>query len=248
MIFVGALLVGLCAGFLDSIAGGGGLISLPALLAFGLPPQLALGTNKLQSCFGSLTASVHFFRERLIKRKLLFPGVLLTVLGAFLGTQLISSFSNDWLGKFIPILLVGVALYSLWNRKLGLLESQERSSAKIIICVLGFALGFYDGFFGPGTGNFWCMGLILFVGLNFRSATAQTKVMNFASNLVALLVFWGHDMVSVPLGVIMGFGQLIGASIGARIVIKKNVQLIRIFFIVVVLILAIRLFWQNYFG
>jgi uncharacterized protein len=239
-------LTGLVAGFVDSIAGGGGLITLPVLLNIGMPPQVALGTNKLQATFGSGSATWHYGRAGLIDFKACRLGVLFTLGGATLGTLLVSRLPPDLLGQTIPWLLLAIALYLLFRPTIGEADLQPRMPSTWFHLIFGLAIGFYDGFFGPGTGTFWAMAYILALGFNMTRATAHTKVMNLTSNVASLGVFLIGGHVHFGAGLCMGLGQLLGARLGSRVVIRKGTKLIRPIFIGVVVAITIRLLWRNF--
>jgi uncharacterized membrane protein YfcA len=239
------LLTGLVAGFVDSIAGGGGLITLPVLLNIGMPPQLALGTNKLQATFGSGSATWHYGRAGLIHFKDCRIGILCTLIGALIGTVLVRRLPSDLLRQMIPWLLVAIALYVIFQPKLGEKDLRPRLEAGIFHLIFGLGIGFYDGFFGPGTGTFWAVAYMLVLGFNMTKATAHTKVMNLTSNLVSLAVFLPGGHVHFGAGLCMGAGQLIGARLGSKVVIRRGTKFIRPVFITVVLAVTARLLWQN---
>jgi hypothetical protein len=241
-------LTGLAAGFVDSIAGGGGLITIPVLLNLGLTPQLALGTNKLQAVFGSGSAAWHYGRAGLIEFKDCWTGVVCTLVGATVGTRLVSRLSPEFLQQTIPWLLVAIALYFILQPKLGDTERRPRLNAHGFHVLFGLAIGFYDGFFGPGTGTFWAMAYLLGLGFHLTRATAHTKVMNFASNAASLAVFLHSGHCHFGAGLCMGLGQLVGAALGARVVIRRGTRFIRPIFIAVVLAITARLLWRNFVG
>jgi len=237
---------GLVAGFVDSIAGGGGLITLPVLLNLGIDPKLALGTNKLQATFGSGSAAVHFVRAGTVELRECKRGFVVTFIGAALGTVLVQQLPRDFLVHAIPILLVLVAIYVLLKPDLGVIDAPPRLARPWFDVGFGLLLGFYDGFFGPGTGTFWAMAFVLGLGFNLTRATGSTKVMNFASNLSSLLFFLpGRNVLLVP-GLTMGLGQLLGARIGSHLVVAKGVKFIRPIFIAMVLAVTARLLYDNY--
>jgi hypothetical protein len=241
-------LTGLAAGFVDSIAGGGGLITIPVLLNVGLAPQLALGTNKLQAVFGSGSAAWHYGRAGLIEFKDCWTGVVCTLVGATVGTRLVSRLSPEFLKQTIPWLLVAIALYFILQPKLGDTERRPRLNAHGFHVLCGLGIGFYDGFFGPGTGTFWAMAYLLGLGFNLTRATAHTKLMNFASNAASLAVFLYGGHCHFGAGLCMGLGQLVGASLGSQTVIRRGARFIRPIFIAVVLAVTARLLWRNFVG
>ena len=237
---------GLVAGFVDSIAGGGGLITLPVLLNLGIDPKLALGTNKLQATFGSGSATVHFAHAGTVALRECKRGFAITFISAALGTVLVQQLPRDVLTHVIPVLLVLVAIYVLLKPDLGATDAPPRMSRRWFDVGFGLLLGFYDGFFGPGTGTFWAMAFVLGLGFNLTRATGSTKVMNFASNLGSLLFFLpGRNVLVLP-GLTMGLGQLLGARIGSQLVVTKGAKFIRPIFIAVVLAITARLFYDDY--
>ncbi len=237
---------GLVAGLIDSMAGGGGLITIPVLIGIGMPPQIALGTNKLQGTFGSGRAMLHFARAGTVNLRDCVTGVVWTALGAALGSLAVKTLDPVFLRQAIPLLLIAISLTLLFSPKLGMADVHERMGKNPFFLLFGLAIGFYDGFFGPATGTFWAMAFVLFLGFNLTRATAYTKVMNFTSNLVALVFFLAYGFVSFPEGIIMGLGQFAGARIGTRLVISRGSRFIRPLFIAVVIIVSIKLFWQNF--
>lgn len=237
---------GLTAGFVDSIAGGGGLITIPVLLSFGVAPSFALGTNKLQACFGSGSASWHYARAKAVDPNDCVGGFLYALVGAALGSLAVQNLDPALLRKAIPCLLLAVTLYFLGKPALGDTERPPRMRRGWFDLAFGLGLGFYDGFFGPGTGTFWAMAFVLGLGFNLTRATAHTKVMNFASNLSSLGFFLLAGKVLFAAGVVMGAGQWLGAWIGSKLVIRRGAGLIRPVFISVVLLLILKLLYQAF--
>jgi uncharacterized protein len=244
--YIFIFLGGAGAGFIDSIAGGGGLITIPVLLSVGLPPHLALGTNKLQSPFGTLTASLLYGRSGLFDFKKIWPGVVFTFLGAMTGTILIQLISADFLKKAIPILLVGIFTYTLLKKDLGAREEKSRLPHLPFLVLFGLSLGFYDGFFGPGTGSFWTIAFVSLMGMNLKGATGAAKPMNFTSNLTALLFFMLGGNVVYSVGLIMAVGQVLGTLVGARLVIKHPPRFVRYAMLIIVGLTILNTFRQFY--
>jgi len=237
---------GFIAGFVDSIAGGGGLIALPALISAGFPPHLALGTNKLQSTCGTFVATLNYNRKQLVAFRETIQGIMFTALGAGIGTLTIQVIAADFLERIIPFMMLAVFLYLLFSRELGMKDRRATISANSFYTAFGLLLGFYDGFFGPGTGSFWMLVFVMFLGVNLTKATAHTKVMNLTSNLVALLFFvLGHNVV-YKAGIIMGVGQVLGAFAGSNLVVLKGVKFVRIFFLSVIGLTIIKLMVSVY--
>ncbi len=234
------------AGLIDSIAGGGGLITVPVLLGIGLPPQVALGTNKLQASFGSGSAMLHFVRAGTVKLSDCWSGILWTAVGAALGVWAVQLLDASLLKLLIPWLLAAIAIYTLLSPRLGAEDSHARLKGGTFYLLFGLSIGFYDGFFGPGTGSFWTMALMMLLGYSMMRATATTKVMNFTSNFVALIFFLSVGQVRFIEGFIMGAGQFMGARVGSKLVITRGTSFIRPVFITMVLALVGRLIYQNF--
>jgi uncharacterized membrane protein YfcA len=234
------------AGLIDAIAGGGGLITVPALMAIGLPPQIALGTNKLQASFGSASAMLHFVRSGTVRLRECIPGILWTAAGAAAGVVAIQHLDPAILRYTVPWMLAGIALFTLFSPNLGSDDIAARLSPKLFYPLFGLSIGFYDGFFGPGTGSFWAMGFVLLSGFSLVKATAHTKVMNFTSNVVALVIFLQAGQVHLLEGLLMGAAQFMGARIGAKLVILRGARFIRPVFITIVLLITAKLLYQNF--
>jgi len=239
---------GFVSGLIDSIAGGGGLIALPALLFAGLPPQAALGTNKLQGSFGTLTAAWNYIQKGDANLQQAIPGILSTLIGATAGTWLVQSLDPAFIEPLIPFLLSVVFIYTLFSGHLGKEDKAPKLSKNFFYMLFGLFLGFYDGFFGPGTGSFWTVAFMVFAGFNMTKATGFTKIMNFTSNIVALFWFILGGNVVYSVGLTMAAGQVIGARIGSNLAIRKGTGFIRPIFLMVVLFTIIRLAYINYIG
>jgi uncharacterized protein len=229
------------AGFVDSIAGGGGLITVPLLLSAGLSPAQALGTNKLQASFGSGSATWHFGQAGFIRWREVRLGVIVTFLSAMFGAFVVQQLSPVLLSRLIPVLLIAIAIYTLLQPGFGLEPRPARLAPSVFAGTFGMLIGFYDGFFGPGTGTFWAMACVALLGLELIRATAYTKAMNFASNAGALLVFLAGRQVDFGPGLVMGVGQWMGAKVGSRMVMRKGVRFIRPIFVTVCLALTLKL-------
>jgi len=237
----------LAAGFVDAIAGGGGLITLPALLSLGLDPRLALGTNKLQGTFGSASATWHYAEAGTMSLRDCLRGFCLTLVASVAGAWAALELDPALLRKIIPVMLAGIAVLVWFKPKLGECDLHPRMSRGLFDVTAGLALGFYDGFFGPGTGTFWAIAFVLGLGFNLTKATGYTKVMNFASNIGSLGFFICAGQVLWVAGLTMGVGQLIGARIGARMVVSRGTGFIRPVFLTVVLIITAKLIYDAYF-
>ncbi len=240
------LLCGLAAGFIDAIAGGGGLITIPALLWAGLPVQTALGTNKMQACCGTALAVRNYSRAGLIHWRDVRTGVLVTMVFAALGAWTVGRVDPAFLKRVIPWLLIAIAVYTVLSPRMGAVKSKARLTPVTFALLGGAALGFYDGFFGPGTGSFWTLACVLLAGLDLRHATAFTKVMNLTSNLASLAVFLAAGSVVFHIAAVMIAGQLAGAHLGSHMVIRNGPSIIRPVLLVTVLMLAGKLIWEQF--
>ena len=247
-------LTGTAAGFVDSIAGGGGLITLPILLTVGLPPQIALGTNKFQASFGSFTAAFYYVQRGLASLKNVKLGIVCTLIGAAIGTYSVQRVSGKILADVIPFMLLAVLVYVVTVPNAGMRKRTFRQTAiasnnglrqHIFYGIAGLTLGFYDGFFGPGVGSFWAIAFVGAMRFDFAKATGYTKVMNFTSNAVSLLVFLTGGFIWFATGISMAVGQIVGAKLGSRMVIRKGVQIIRPFYIAVVAFTIAKLLYDR---
>lgn len=236
---------GFVSGFVDSIAGGGGLISVPVLMATGMSPQVVLGTNKLQSSFGALSSAYNYTRKGVVDIRECVPGIIFTIIGASLGTITVQLLSPDFIRQLVPFLLIPVFVYTVFSGGLGT-ASDAKMPHNLFFFIAGLSIGFYDGFFGPGTGSFWAAGLVFFLGMELTHATGTTKVMNLTSNVVALILFIIGGNVNYQVGFVMAVGCVIGARVGSSMAMKKGARFIRPVFVTIVLITIIRLFYQNY--
>lgn len=227
----------LFAGTVDAIGGGGGLITLPALLATGLPPHLALGTNKGQSAFGSFAAMVRFARAGLVDRRraqLTFP---LGMAGSFAGAALVLWVRPEVLRPLVLALLVGAAAYLLlWRprRRAGPPSARFERGRSLVTAAVALGIGAYDGFFGPGTGTFLILAFIALLGEAPQRASASAKVVNFASNLAALALFAWRGTVLWWLALPMAAGQLVGGWLGAHLAVRGGDKVVRRVVLVVV--------------
>jgi uncharacterized protein len=240
-------LTGLTAGFVDSIAGGGGLITLPVLLNFCPDPKMALGTNKLQSTFGTTSSAFHFARAGALSFSDCRRACLLAFLGALAGTFLVQQFDPRLLKKIVPLALFAVAIFVWLKPQLGEKDIHPRISRKKFDFIFAFGIGFYDGFLGPGTGTFLALAFMLGLGFNLTKATVNTKALNCASNLASLILFLIVRKVWFVAGLVMGAGQWLGARAGSRMVIARGTKFIRPVFLTVVVLLTFKMIYDNYF-
>ena len=245
-LLVGLCAVGACAGLVDAIAGGGGLLTLPALLWAGLPPVDALATNKAQGVFGSFTASVHFVRREVVDLRRMVFAILCTFVGGACGAAAVQRLDAQLLEPLVPLLLIGFALYFWLAPGVGTVDGARRVRDSTFAVLIGTGVGFYDGFFGPGTGTFFAAAFVLLLGHNLIRATAGTKVLNFTSNFASLLVFAAAGKVLWPVGIAMGVAQIAGAWIGARLVTRFGSSLVRPLLVSVSMVISISLLLRHW--
>lgn len=238
------VMVGLAAGFIDAIVGGGGMLTVPTLLSLGLPPHLTLGTNKLSASFASGTAAYTYFKKQLFTPYFWRQSFYSTLVGALTGTIFINFIDTQWLEKLLPLIILAVALYSLFNRMADIDNYQlpeNNLALRIKQTLQGFLLGFYDGTSGPGTGAFWVISTMRLYRLNILLASGIAKSMNFTSNFSSLLIFIYFGQVNWLIGLTMGSCLMLGAYIGAHSAIHFGAKFIRPIFIAIVVIMAINL-------
>ncbi len=240
------LLTGFAAGLIDAIAGGGGMIALPVLLACGLNPVEALATNKLQGSFGTLTAARYFVRKRLVDLRQMRIPIICTFIGAATGTVLIQLMDAGFLATLMPVLLIAIALFFMFSPTISDEDKQQRLKPSLFGLVIGSSVGFYDGFFGPGTGTFFTLAYVTLAGYGMAKATAHTKVLNFTSNIASLLFFAFGGHIIWFAGLIMAAGQVMGGQLGARLVISKGTRLIRPLIVTMTLLLSAKLLYEQF--
>ncbi len=238
-------IIGTAGGFVDSIAGGGGLISLPALLAMGLTPLQTLATNKAQAVFGSFTATVTYARKGHVMPGNMKLAIVLTFVGSAAGTMAAQVIHSDILIQVIPFLLIAAALYFMFGPRTGDVERHNILSPTTFYLIFGPALGFYDGFFGPGAGSLWAVMFVMLMGFSTLKATAHTKVVNFTSNFASLLFFAAAGHVVWVYALIMAAGQLVGARLGALMAITHGTGLIRPLLVVVSMVMTAKIIYGD---
>jgi uncharacterized membrane protein YfcA len=238
------ILAAFCAGFIDSIAGGGGLISVPALLLAGASPVEALATNKLQGTFGAGTAMLAYARAGHVRPVgQLWMAAISAVCGG-LGALVAHLIPAEVLRAVMPAVLIGVAAFDALKPGLSDDASAERMKPAAFAVTIVPAIAAYDGFFGPGTGSFFMMGFVLLAGFGVLKATAHTKMLNFASNIGSLLVFAFSGATWWAVGLAMALGQIAGASLGARVAMRVGARVIRPRLVFTSTAMALRLLWQ----
>jgi uncharacterized protein len=238
------VLAAFLAGFVDSIAGGGGLIAVPALLLAGATPIEALATNKLQGTFGAGTATMTYARAGHVRpREQLGVAAISAVAGAA-GALVAHLIPAEVLPIFMPVVLIGVAAFFALKPGLSDDARAERVKPAVFAVTAVPAIAAYDGFFGPGTGSFFMLGFVLLAGYGVLKATAHTKMLNFASNLGSLVVFIPSGATWWAVGLAMAAAQVAGASLGARVAMRVGARLIKPLLVAVSTTMALRLLWQ----
>ncbi|MCQ2499574.1 MAG: TSUP family transporter [Lachnospiraceae bacterium] len=239
LVFLGA--------FVDSIGGGGGLISLPAYLLCGLPPHMAIATNKLSSACGTTISTLKFAKEKLINYKLAVPTILTALLGSAIGAKL-SLFANEDILKIVLVPVLFIAAFFVLNKNLFGKEYDNSTGINvrtyIFASVASLVIGMYDGFYGPGTGTFLIIVLNLFAHLNIRQANAQTKTINLTTNLTSLTVFIINGQVVWKLGIVAAVFGIAGNYLGAGLAIKNAGKITRPVILVVLAILLIKILFE----
>ena len=245
------LLAALSAGWVDAVVGGGGLVQLPALLLVpGMTPLNALATNKVASIFGTGTSSITYYRRVHPDLRTALPMAGLALVGAAGGALSASLLPEQVLRPVIVVALLAVAVYTLARPALGEATALRWHGRRhhLAAGAAGAAIGFYDGILGPGTGSFLVFTLVGLLGYAFLEASAKAKIVNFATNLGALLVFVPQGAVLWGLGLLMGSANLLGGYLGARTAVARGSGFVRVVFLLVVGVLILRLGWQVVTG
>ncbi len=232
------------AGFIDSIAGGGGLVTIPALLLAGVPPVEALGTNKLQGLFGSASATISYAQKGYVDPRRQLPSALLAFIGAAAGAACATIIPGDWFRAVMPILLVAIALYFAFKPNITDVDRAQRITPLAFGLTIPTLIGFYDGVFGPGAGSFYMLAFVALAGYGVLKATAHTKLLNFASNLGGFTVFALAGAILWKTGLLMGACQFAGARLGSSLAMRQGARLIKPLLVVVCVAMAARLMWQ----
>jgi len=233
------------AGFVDTLAGGGGLITVPLLLLTGLPPLQVLATNKLQGSFGTCSATATLLRKGQLTFGEIKPGFAAAFAGGLVGALGARLAQASALDALIPIVLAGIAFYFLFAPTAGEVEGSPRLSRAPYLAGVIPAIGLYDGFLGPGTGSFFALAGVALLGQPLLKATAFAKAFNFGSNLGALALFLVAGKVVWAYGAAMILGQIVGATAGSHVMIRGGARLIRPIIVVVCFALIARYLWQK---
>jgi uncharacterized protein len=238
-------LVAAIAGFADALAGGGGLITIPILLLVQLPPIAAVATNKFQGTFGTLTAAITLTRKGQVNLAAIGACLPWAFFGAVLGALCVQWIDPKSLDALIPLILAGIAIYFLFAPKAGDVAAKPRLPAAITCRLVVPAIGFYDGFFGPGAGSFFALCGVALRGETLVRATGSAKVLNFVTNAASLGVFIASGKVVWLAGAAMIVGQIVGAYMGSLAIVAGGARLIRPFIIFTSLAMIIRYAWQK---
>jgi len=234
-------LVAILAGFINAIAGGGGLLTIPILMWAGLPPATVLATNKLQACGGSFFASYYFVRKGIIKLSEIKLAIICAFIGGILGTLAVQQIDPSVLESILPFLILIIGGYFLFSKKISAQDNKQLISPTLFAFTFALAIGFYDGFFGPGAGSFLTLAFVSLAGNDLIKATAHAKVLNFSSNIAALLSFSLAGNVWWLLGGCMLIGQAIGATLGSKLVISQGCRFIRPLMVAMSVLLSVKL-------
>jgi len=239
------VVTGFIAAFIDSVVGGGGLISLPALLLTGLPPTLALGTNKLASVMCSGTSTLSFLRSGKIDLhiiKYLFP---LSFIGSALGVITVQQIPSQFLKPMVVVMLIVVTVYTFTRKEWGDTSTYQGMTKKAAYLsgIVAFSIGFYDGFFGPGAGSFFIFAFLM-IGFDFLVAAGNAKALNLASNIAAVITFVYFDSINYYYAIPMGLAMILGAVAGSRLAIKKGAAYVRPLFLFMSVVMISKQIWD----
>jgi uncharacterized membrane protein YfcA len=238
---------GFFAGLVVAMAGGGGLISLPALVAAGIPPHTALATNKVQSAIGTTMSAWRYAHAGHIERRIALTGFIAAFAGSMSGAFVVMQVSGESLESLIPAMIIVVGVITFVRKNFGAHDTFTEASAGTLVgaAAFAFALGFYDGFFGPGTGSFLAFGFILFFQFGFVRATGNAKVTNLASNYAAIVAFVIGGHVAWTAALAMGAMNITGAWIGAGLAMRGGVRIIKPVFGVVLVALLVKILFFS---
>lgn len=237
-------LVAFAAGWIDAVVGGGGLIQLPALLLVpGIAPVQALATNKLASVFGTAVSATTFYRKIRPDLSFALPAAFVALIGAAFGASIATILPREAFLPIIVLALISVLLITILKPRLGSTTSLRFNHTKqrVVALFIGVLIGFYDGVLGPGTGTFLVIALVGVIGFSFLKASAHAKIINFATNLGALLIFIPNNAVLWKLGLVMAVCNMLGGFVGSRVAIARGSRFVRIIFLIVVTALIIKL-------
>lgn len=237
--------VAFIAGAVDAVAGGGGLLTLPALLLAQVPPVHALATNKLQSSFGSFTSAMSMRRKGLTGSVRMFVPFMCALAGSAVGTVTVQFIDTSVLTIIVPVVLAGIAAYFIFMPRRDDVDRDPRLGTRAYHGLVVPSIGFYDGAFGPGTGSFFTAAGVSMRGQRMVPATAQARLLNFATNIASLTVFAVGGKMLWLVGGIMAIGQIVGAYLGAIAVARGGAKLIRPVVVVMCLAMLVQYLWKQ---
>jgi len=244
--YIYLFLSGIVASTIDSIAGSGGIITVPVLLSIGAPPIVALGTNKLQEPIGQFIATWRFIKTGELRWKLIIYICGFSIAGVSAGVLSVQLIHSGYLQRLLPILLMLALIYIVFSRKLFVYQTKPKMPFILFSIIFGSSIGFYNGFFGPGTGLLWTTSFIYFLSMNLRLATMYAKPANLCCNIIALVWFIIAGHVLYKAAFVLGLGGIVGSLIGAKVVIEKGTRLIKPVFIVMMLLLTTNLLLKAF--
>jgi uncharacterized membrane protein YfcA len=231
--------VGVVAGFLDTLVGGGGLLAVPALLLSGIPPIYVLGTNKFQGSMGTGIATFLLFRKKKLDWNSVKNLMFASFIGSIVGGVIIQFVDTQFLSFVIPIVLVFIAIYFIISPKPKSTVSNSKPNKKFELFAVP-VVGFYDGMFGPGAGSFFAMTGVMLKKLEIIQATILAKPLNFASNIAGFIVFFSFGHIAFLIGLLMMMGQMIGAFFGTHYLLKANPLIIRFLIVIISISMLIK--------
>jgi len=234
------------AGLVDAIGGGGGLVQIPALFTFAsnLPHTTILGVNKLANVCGTGVAAVIYSKQKVIPWRIALIVSALAATCSYLGSKVVALISPDLFRPIVLVLVIIVAVYTFGKKSLGQ-ENQDSKPALLASCLIGAAVGFYDGFFGPGTGSFLIFFFVSTAGFTFLSAAATAKIVNLATNLGAIIYFASHSMILYRLALPMALFNMAGGQVGAKLALSKGSEFIRKVFLMMLTLFILKLVWDE---
>ena len=238
------------AGMVDAIVGGGGLILVPALFATfpTAPPATLLGTNKCASVWGTAFATLKYSRRVDMRWRALLPAAVCALVGSFVGAWTVTQIDPAFLRKTLPFILLAVLIYTLARKDLGRAHQphQNQNRERLIACAIGALIGWYDGFFGPGTGSFFIFLLVRFLGYDFLNASASAKLLNVATNIAAIVLFAMKGHIWWQVGLMMAAANVAGSLVGSHLALKHGTGFVRWVFVIVVGVLIVKTGWASF--
>lgn len=240
---------GFMAAFLNSLVGGGGLISLPVLMLLNIPPHSVLGTNKLASSSGTITSIIYFIKKKKINIFITSVCSPFSFFGSFLGVKSILRIDGDFLYYIVPFLIISLAIYMIFAKKFGINNNFKKASwySLFLGMILAFIMGFYDGFFGPGTGLFLIFGLTKIFKTDLIFSSGNSKILNLVSNLTAFYFFMIEGHVNYIYGLFMGLFMMIGGFFGSKIAMKGGIKFIKHIFVIIAIASSISIIYKKWF-